>query len=310
MTDRQNSCAMTGSTGYVGSILAQALRKQGPLLELVRTPRKEGDVAWSLESEQELAATLHQHRVETLVHAAWDMRASSYETMERICVRGSARLFQAATEAGVRRIVFLSTISAFAGCRSAYGRSKLAVEGLLAQHSGIILRPGLVFGTTLGETNPDGTKPGGGVFGSIRKQVRSKRVVPLIGSGRSPQYLLHEETLAQTVARAARGEFDRYGSTPITLAHPQPWPFAELVRSIAAAEGRRITLLPVPWRLLYAGLRSAEALQLEPPFRSDSVLSFVHYDRHPDFSMLAALGIDPIPYHPRAAVPARQEELS
>lgn len=301
MTDSQNSCAITGSSGYVGSILAQALRKQGPLLELVRTPRKEGDVAWSLESEKDLASTLRQRRVETLIHAAWDMRASSHEAMERICVRGSARLFRAAADAGVQRIVFISTISAFEGCRSAYGKSKLAVEGLLTQYSGIIIRPGLVY-----SSQPYGGSQPGGVFGSLRQQVHTKLIVPLIGSGRSPQYLLHEETLAQTLARAARGEFDRYRSTPITLAHPEPWPFAELVRSIAAAEGRKITLLPILWPLLYAGLRSAEALKLRPPFRSDSVISFVRYDRHPDFSMLAALGIDPIAYSPRPAVPIHQ----
>ncbi|MGB9409397.1 MAG: NAD-dependent epimerase/dehydratase family protein [Terracidiphilus sp.] len=288
MTDRIPSvCAVTGASGYVGSIIMQKLRQHLPVVAMVRHPQSEADISWSLESGEDIAPALRARNVKTLVHAAWDMRANSLLEMEKTCVQGSAALFDAAARAGVERIVFVSSISAFEGCRSAYGKSKLMVEKLLRGSSNIVFRFGLVFGG----------KPGG-VFGGIRRQVQNSRILPLIGGGLSPQYLLHEKTLAESILRAVSGDFDRVRAAPITLAHPEPWRFRDLVKSIAASEGRRVALIPVPWWLLFAGIRTGEALGLNLPFRSDSVISFVHYDRSPDFSLMHSLGIKPLPYKP------------
>jgi nucleoside-diphosphate-sugar epimerase len=280
-------CAVTGASGYVGSIIMRELQRHLPVVAMARHPQSETEIAWSLESPQEIAKALQARNVKTLVHAAWDMRANSLAEMEKTCVRGSAALFEAAACAGVERIVFVSSISAFAGCRSAYGRAKLSVEKLLAGSSNVVFRFGLVFGD----------KPGG-VFGGLRRQVKSSRILPMIGSGLSPQYLLHEKTLAESIQRAVRGHLDRTHGVPITLAHPTPWRFRDLVKSIAASEGRQVALLPVPWQLLFAGIRTGEVLGLKMPFRSDSVISLVYYDRAPDFSLLRPLGIEPLPYDP------------
>jgi nucleoside-diphosphate-sugar epimerase len=292
MTNRiPGACAVTGATGYVGSIIMRELQQHMPVVAMARHPQSAGDIAWSLESRQEIADTLRARNVKTLVHAAWDMRANSLAEMEKSCVQGSAALFEAATRADVERIVFVSSISAFAGCRSAYGRAKLSVEKLLQGKSNIIFRFGLVFGDKPGS----GDKPGG-VFGGIRRQVKNSRILPMIGRGLAPQYLLHEKTLAESVLRAVNGDFDSAHGVPITLAHPEPWRFCDLVNSIAASEGRRVTLVPVPWQLLFAGIRGGEALGLKLPFRSDSIVSFIYYDRHPDFSLMHSLGIEPLPY--------------
>jgi len=215
------------------------------------------------------------------------MRATSPAEMERICVRGSAELFDEARRSGVERIVFISSISAFEGCRSAYGRTKLAVEKMLAGQASVVFRPGHVFGP----------RPGG-VFGSILRQVRTSRVLPIIGSGQTPQYMLHEKTLSECILRAVSGDFDGTRGAPITLAHPTAWMFRDLVRSIATTEQRNLTLAPIPWPLLFGGMRAGETLGLKLPFRSDSVISFVYCNRTPDFKLLNALGIRPIPYAP------------
>lgn len=278
-------CAITGASGYVGSRIADRLRQQTRVVELRRTPRDADDIAWSLTSQDDIAAQLRQHPVSVLIHAAWDFTAVTADDIHHINVEGSRRLLASARNAGVRRIVFISTISAFTGARSLYGQSKLAVESAVAALNvasihGILLRPGLVYGASPG-----------GVFGSIRRQIRRSKFIPLMGDGRAPQYLIPEETLADLVADAAFGGFDSLAGRPITLANPHPWPFRELVRGIARAESRTPILVPVPWRLLYAGLRTGEALGRKLPFRSDSVISFVYQDPAPDFSPLETLNI-------------------
>jgi nucleoside-diphosphate-sugar epimerase len=280
-------CAVTGASGYVGSIITQELRKHMPVVQITRNPKTDAEIAWSLESDKDIAPTLRSRNVKTLVHAAWDMRATGFRKMEASCVRGSAALFEAAQRAGVERIVFISTISAFEGCRSSYGKSKLSVEKLLRGSPNVVFRLGLVHG-----------EQHGGVFGGIRSQVQTSSILPIIGRGLAPQYLLHQKTLADAIVSAVCGGFDHTRGMPITLAHPKPWPFRDLVQSIADSEGRKVTLIPVPWRLLFAGFRMGEAVGLDLPFRSDSVISFVYYDRNPDFSLMRSLGIEPLPFEP------------
>jgi nucleoside-diphosphate-sugar epimerase len=288
MLQNPGVCAVTGASGYVGSIITQALRKNTPVVQLIRNPKNDSEIAWSLESDEDIAPTLRSRNVKTLIHAAWDMRATSFRKLEESCVRGSAVLFGAARRAGVERIIFISTISAFEGCRSSYGKSKLAVEKLLRGGPNVVFRLGLVYG-----------EQQGGVFGGIRTQVQSGSILPIIGRGFAPQYLLHENTLGDAIVSAVRGAFDHTRVTPITLAHPKPWPFRNLVQSIAASEGRKVTLIPIPWQLLFAGLRMGEAVRINLPFRSDSVISFVYYNRDPDFGLMRSLGIKPLPYEPR-----------
>lgn len=279
-------CAITGASGYVGSTLSAALGSEWNVVPVVRRPSAEKkSINWEFTSDRDVTEELASRKVQVLIHAAWDMRANTIEELFTTCVSGSTRLYEMARNAGVKRIIFISTISAFEGCRSAYGRSKLEVERITRQVGGIVLRPGLVYGPTPG-----------GVFGAIRNQVRRSRIIPLIGAGQAPQFLLHEETLRDCAVRAARGNLGAPRGEPITLAHPKPWPFRELVLSIARAERRQVTLLPTPWPLLYAALRCAEAFHVPGPIRSDSVISFVHQNPAPDFSQLAKYDIHPIPF--------------
>jgi nucleoside-diphosphate-sugar epimerase len=279
-------CAITGASGYVGSILTNSLKEHMPVVRMVRRPAAGQDIQWSFDSSpDDTARALRDRRVSTLVHAAWDMSAPTFQQLNQICVKGSAALFEAAALAGVERIVFISTISAFPGCRSHYGATKLSVETMLASKRAVILRPGLVFGGTPG-----------GVFGGLKRQVSGSRFLPMIGDGSKPQYLLHEKTLAETVLRAVNGNLDHVKGEPIVLAHPKPWPFRELMQNIAAAENRKVTLVPIPWQLLFHGMRMGERLNIKLPFRSDSVTSFVYASENPDFTLMRSLGINPIPF--------------
>lgn len=274
-------CAITGSTGYVGSVLTSALTRKMPIVALNRRPSNQNGIQWDLNSDSDISRELRGRDVSVLVHAAWDMHANTLSEMRKICVEGSRRLYKMASNAGIQRIVFISTISAFSGCRSAYGKSKLEVEELTRERGGIILRPGLIYGSS-----------SGGVFGAMRNQVLKSSLIPLIGNGRAPQYLLDESTMGQTVIRAVKGDLDDAGM-PITVAHPQPWPFRELLRKIALDSGRNIWGVPIPWPLLYVALRAAEKLRIRLPIRSDSIISFVYQDRDPDFTAMHRYGIHP-----------------
>jgi nucleoside-diphosphate-sugar epimerase len=269
--------AVTGANGFVGSIITAGL---GPnVVRMVRRPTGANNLAWSFATPADvLAPEFIARGVTHVVHTAWDMQASKLEELEAGCVAGSLRLIEAATAAGAR-VIFISTISAFPGARSAYGKAKLQVEHAVLEAGGIVLRLGLVMGN-------------GGMFGSLRATVAKGKIVPMIGSGKAPQYLLPEATLVEAVQAALGGRFDAEHA-PITLANPTPVPFRDMVRRLAREAGRNVVLVPVPWQLLYAAFRTAEGLGLKLGFKSDSIVSFIYQNPVPDFAVQGRLGINP-----------------
>jgi nucleoside-diphosphate-sugar epimerase len=215
---------------------------------------------------------------EVLVHCAYDFRASRWEEIEKVNVRGAERLFAAARTAGVRRITAISTMSAFPGCVSLYGKAKLAMEEHARAAGAAILRPGLIYGSAAGA-----------MFGRLVEQTRKARFLPLIG-GSAVLYLVHERDLSGWIERWSSGN-EPPPATALTAAHPRGWTFRALLEALAAAQGRRLTFVPVPWRAVWLALKTAETLGVRLSFRSDSLVSLVNQNPHPDFTANASHGL-------------------
>lgn len=272
------ACAITGASGYVGSRLASAIQRD---MEVVPISRREvaGSIRWEMQNPTEISEELRSRGIKVLVHVAWDFTHPNAKENDRVNVEGSRQLFESADQAGVERIIFVSSISAFSGARSAYGQSKLHVESMVLERpGGVVIRPGLVWGT-----GP------GGMFGALTKQVDSGAMIPMIGSGRYPQYLVHEEDLGDAIRKAVAGKLK--SNAPITVAHEVPWQLRDLIKDIARKQGKQVTLLPLPWPAVYAGLKAAELIGAKLNFRSDSVLSLVFQDPAPDFTPANQLGL-------------------
>jgi nucleoside-diphosphate-sugar epimerase len=97
----------------------------------------------------------------------------------------------------------VSSIAAFDGCRSLYGRGKLAVESAVLQAGGVRVRPGLVYGDSQGR----------GMVGSLAKAAKLP-IVPVFGDGTQPFYLAHVDDVTQVLADAADGR-EEWGGTPV-----------------------------------------------------------------------------------------------
>lgn len=268
-------CAVTGAAGYVGSRLARRLARDGwEVLELGRRPSSPAArfSPWTLGADLDPAVL---RGVDVLIHCAYDFRPPRWEEIRALNVEGSRRLFDAAAAAGVSRVVLISSISAFDGCASLYGRAKLETEAEVLRRGGVILRPGLVFGD----------RPGG-MVGTLTKVVRLSPILPVIG-GKQTMYLCHEDDLADAVARAAAGELKDV-SRPLIAASPEGMTFGSILRRLS---GRTIILAPFPWRAAWAALKCAEALGLKIGLRSDSLVSLMNPDPAPDFETPKRLGL-------------------
>lgn len=272
-------CAITGANGYVGSRIKRVLESSGwDVLELGRRPGAGSGffAPYSLGDSLDPAVF---RGVEALVHCAYDFGPLRWREIRSTNVEGSRRLFASAVWAEVRKIVYISSISAFEGCSSLYGRAKLETEAEVIKLGGIAIRPGLVFGDAPG-----------GMMGSLARIIQKSTVVPVVGKNQR-MFLCHEEDLARLVYKAVSGELNGV-QKPLIAASSSGRTFGEILQGLGRRQGREITLVPVSWRLAWAGLKLAEGLGLAVGLRSDSLMSLMNPVPDPDFASSRRLDLN------------------
>jgi nucleoside-diphosphate-sugar epimerase len=260
--------AITGANGYLGGLLCGSLAARGlAVRRLVRRPdASRGDAFFSLDAPVANAAL---DGVEILVHAAHDFRPAREPELRRVNLDGTRRLLDAAHGAGVRRVLFISSMSSYAGTRSAYGRLKWALEQDVLARGGASIRPGLVFG-----------RERGGLFASLDRVVRRLPLVPDFGPS-ARLYVVHAGDLMRILgALLAPDDAPARGVVP--AAYPTPFTMRQVLESIAEEAGvhpRFVRASPV---LALAGMRTLEGAGLHLPFRSDSLIGMLHANPAPD----------------------------
>lgn len=289
-------CAITGGNGYVGGCLRNFFAaRDWEIFELTRRPRANAR-AFQFQLGDDLSPDLLSG-VTTLVHCAYDFAPLQWDEIAAINVEGSRKVLQAARAANVPRIVFISSISAYEGCRSLYGRAKLEIEKIALDCGALVIRPGLVYGGVAG-----------GMFGKLAAKIRKSAIVPLFGGGSQIQFLVHNEDLGAYIENVASGKLN-VPPRIVTAANERPWPFKELIIEIAASEGKKPVFIPLPWRVLWLALKLAEQCGLRMNFRSDSLVSLMYQNPAPDFAPNASLGLVCRPFNVQALKPGIQARI-
>ena len=289
-TTELSTCAVTGANGYVGRIIVQHLRDAGKRVICLQRTTGDADVrAWSLQGEP---STDMFADVDVLIHCAYVFGSVGSAGIEKVNVHATLRWFDAAKAAGVRRIIFISSVSCYDDCKSLYGKAKLAVERRATEFDMVIVRPGLVYGPTPG-----------GMVGSLTKILNLPGpLLPMVGAGRLATVLVHEHDLGQSMVQLC-GFNDVPAGKPISAANDQLMSFVDIMKSLARARGKKVIFVPVPWRLLWLPLRIAESVGVRARLRSDSLVGLVNQNPAPDFSITRQLGLSFRPFSPDALSP-------
>ena len=276
MTTDANPCAaITGASGYLGGLLWERLEQSGfRTVGLVRNATQSNSRRYVLGREPDPDLL---RDVDVLVHCAYDMTLTRADDIRRTNVDGTDALLRLARDSGVRRTVYVSSMSAYEGTTQLYGRSKLESE-LIAQTFGCVtVRPGLVYG------------PGvGGMAGALQKATRLP-IVP-VPAARSFQYTVLEDDFVDAIAALVKA--DTVISEPIGIANPIPVTFQRLIEGLARTNCTACTVVPIPWQPIYRALRLIERLPVTLPFRADSLLGLARpAPGVPNLDFLASLGV-------------------
>jgi nucleoside-diphosphate-sugar epimerase len=265
--------AITGATGFVGQAVLDAVAAAGLDVRALTRRRQEAraGVEWvqgDLEDRRALRRLVT--RASAVIHIAGVVNSPDPAVFEAGNVRGTLNVVNAALEAGVNRLVHVSSLSAREPQLSIYGASKRRGERVVAASSldWTIVRPPGVYG-------PRDTE----MFELFR--LARKGVVPLPPAGRVS--LIHVADLADLLLALIPGGEAVTGMTfEPDDGRPGGWSHVEMARAIGMAVGKRPMVLSLPRRVLEWVARADHAVRKD---KAKLTLDRVGYMCHPDWTV-------------------------
>ena len=256
---------VTGGTGVVGRSTVTALLQHGHVVQLFARHADRDAAQWAqgvhaIRGDVTDAASLAgaASNCDVVLHMTGIVAEQGTHTFDRVNVEGTRHVVREAERAGVKRIVYVSSLGADVGT-SPYHQSKRRAEAIVRQFAGswTVLRIANVYG------------PGDEQISLLLRMIRTLPVLPVLGNGdRQFQPVWHDDA-AECLARAV--ERDDLAGRELDVAGAELTSQNDLIARLANLTGREIPSVHVPDLLTRLGLRVAEAAGVNVPFNESQL---------------------------------------
>jgi NADH dehydrogenase len=216
--------AITGGTGFVGRHLAERYAPEDVVVVSRRTGVEIDDVD---------ALTEAFAGVDTVAHCAGINREIGDQTFERVHVRGTAAVLEAARRAGAQRVVLLSFLRARPGTGSPYHETKWAAEEMV-RSSGLdytVLKAGMIYGH------------GDHLVDHLSHTVQTVPVFASVGLREKTISPIPVAELVDVLVGALEGRLSR---RTVAVRGGEALLLSEAVRRVASVVGRPVRVFPAP----------------------------------------------------------------
>ena len=257
---------VTGVSGFIGGALARYLLQQGygvagTTRSGVEDPGLTGLAVHKFDLLHPETGGLELEKIDVIVHCAafTSERPVGLAVARQANVVGTKVLLEAARASGVRRFVYLSSMSAHSGNPSVYARLKLETEGLVASMPGIewaIARPGLVIGMSAR-----------GMFHKMRSIMGERKLVPTI-AGPNALSTVYIDDLCEVLERTMGAPDANHRAFDVCA--EERLEFSDIVQAIAHGQGRRVVTIPLP-KLVALVIAHSTGWLRNPPVTADNV---------------------------------------
>ncbi len=283
---------VTGGAGVVGTALCRELLACGVCVRVLVLPGDTqagflpegvevfyGDVTDADSIQKAFAG------VDLVYHLAAILLSTKPGAFDRINAGGTRNVVNAAKQTGVKRLVYVSSISVTYPVLTEYGKSKLAGESYV-KDSGLqwtIVRPTLVI------SSPIGT--GGIEFNMFVDYVKRFPVYFMPGGGKCLKRPVKSTDLVKGIALAGLSEH-AVGKT-YALAGETVLSMADMAKAVLKQVGKRHCMIPLPW-WISKKLAVLKSWIGGRPVTAEQALAGFLYDAAPDIENAKAdLGYNP-----------------
>ncbi len=251
---------VTGATGFIGRNLARRLTEEGhevicgirsPARAKLFLPAGAKSARIYLEHKETISRILTEERPDAVYHCAALVESRSIKNLRRVNRDGTKNVLEACLEAGVKKVIYLSTIAVASGnpevpltedlplkARNPYGLSKLEAEKVALEYrkKGLkiaIIRPTMVYG----EGEPH-------ALAHIIKGLK-RRVIPIFGKGEKKLHLVSVENVVDVLIFCLSKEEAYKGS--FFVADKEVLTVGEILNYVASAAGAKPPLIFPRW---------------------------------------------------------------
>jgi nucleoside-diphosphate-sugar epimerase len=253
--------AITGINGYLGTELRNFLKDEFEILGLSSHP-KSNEVLFDIYT----SAAPKVITADILIHLGW-LASDGTETINNLNLESSRKLFENAIKSGVKKTIFISSMSSYKEAKSNYGKTKYKVEQLANQLGVLVVRPGLI----ISDINP------GGTYLQLIKQVKNRLIVPIISGGNQLQYTIDLKQLVSFLKRICLEQSQFHASqNPYLVCNLPPATMKELIISIN--QGKKPLFLNIPYFIPFLLIRLIEVCGIKIKPSSDSLKGMYYYN--------------------------------
>jgi NADH dehydrogenase len=276
---------VAGGTGFIGTYLcAELADRDHDVTALARTPG-DADLPEGVETAigDVTARDSLDHAFEgqdvviNLVSLSPLFKPTGGKTHEEVHLGGTRNVVDAAEDHGLRKIVQMSGLGADPDGPTAFLQTKGRAEEVVrnSELAWTIVRPSVVFGD-------------GGEFVGFTKLLTTPYVTGLPGGGKTSFQPIWVGDLVPMLADCVEEERD---GEIYELGGPEVLTLADVTRLAYRAEGKSVTILPIPMALARGGLALAEPIPFVP-FGIDQYRS-LQVENTVAENDVSAFGVDP-----------------
>jgi len=252
---------VTGGTGVIGEAAVRALHRRGHAVRVLSRHAgrdqpwwPDGVEGWAGDVSDEKSIERAADGCDAVLHVAGiAAEEPPRRTFQAVNIDGTRYVAMEAERAGVRKVVYVSSLGAERG-QSAYHKSKCVAEDVVRAFSRdwVILRPGAVYG------------PGDAHLSVLLQMIRTLPVIPTIGDGDQPFQPIWHEDLADALVQAL--ERDEVRCRTLDIAGPELTSQNDLVARFRTITARPAVQAPLPEFAASLGLKALDALGVDVPF--------------------------------------------
>ncbi|MCF8296500.1 MAG: NAD(P)-dependent oxidoreductase [Saprospiraceae bacterium] len=230
----KNKIIITGAAGFIGSELVKYFNERNyEVTAFIYVPPKV-----KLENVNYVKFELNEEFDESylagcdmLIHCAY-MPFYRSNNANQINIEGTKNLLDACRRNGVKKFLFLSSLSAREDALSNYGKVKFELEKIFDLSKDLIIRPGLVIGN-------------GGLFLNMKNVISKSKYIPMIGGGKQPLQTIYIQDLAESIEFALENNIiGKY-----SLAAKEPKMMKDFYKALATKLGKEVVLVNFPYFL-------------------------------------------------------------
>ena len=239
---------ITGAGGLISNGIAAYLKRKDKTIEITGiSPDRNRIDNFDHVIVNKFGETLSipDKKIDLIIHCAFDKDDKSNE----LNTSGTIEWAEDAEKAGIKKHIFLSSISSQSEFLSPYGKSKKRLEKWFLEKNYFVFRLGLVIAN-------------GGMFGRLISSIRNSPVIPLISSGKFLIFPTDPETIYDHVYNILLDKFTQHQGKIWNLQYKNGTSLRDILAILKKRTGRRSVFIPIPYYIIYPIVKVVSLLKI------------------------------------------------